>query len=291
MHGELSGKAMLPMHWGTFNLAFHAWDEPAERTFAAAGAARLLTPVPGERIEPAACAPLVARRGLGSALTKGWGFAERSRRGAGARSDWPSGHERRETHAPAARRAAHAFGCFRDALLRCPNRASRLGWVAFWPRIRCVERLDRATGHALRHSPAACGPKLQQNLHPLLRADPSQAWLGGLARPGRGALHQRPVDLDRHRPRRLAVRRHVDQGLGGPPAHLVIGQDQGGQRRARIARQLLVVIAHHREVARDRQTELRRRFERADRHQVVGGEDRRRRVLRAQQFQRVLVAA
>src|SRR4051812_6204217 len=81
MHGELSGKVMLPMHWGTFNLAFHAWDEPAERTFAAAGAARLLTPVPGERIEPAACAPPVARRGLGSALTKGWGFAAAQERG------------------------------------------------------------------------------------------------------------------------------------------------------------------------------------------------------------------
>ncbi|WP_143306881.1 MBL fold metallo-hydrolase [Chitinophaga vietnamensis] len=30
-HLELGGKVMLPVHWGTFNLALHPWDEPAER--------------------------------------------------------------------------------------------------------------------------------------------------------------------------------------------------------------------------------------------------------------------
>lgn len=30
-HMELDGGLLIPIHWGTFNLAFHAWDEPAER--------------------------------------------------------------------------------------------------------------------------------------------------------------------------------------------------------------------------------------------------------------------
>jgi L-ascorbate metabolism protein UlaG (beta-lactamase superfamily) len=34
-HLLLKAKRMLPVHWGTFNLAFHAWDEPIKRTIAA----------------------------------------------------------------------------------------------------------------------------------------------------------------------------------------------------------------------------------------------------------------
>ncbi|NIG56167.1 MBL fold metallo-hydrolase [Chitinophaga sp. Cy-1792] len=30
-HQALKGRIMLPVHWGTFNLALHPWDEPAER--------------------------------------------------------------------------------------------------------------------------------------------------------------------------------------------------------------------------------------------------------------------
>jgi L-ascorbate metabolism protein UlaG (beta-lactamase superfamily) len=53
-HAMLRGTVMLPIHWGTFNLAFHAWDEPADRTVAAAQAsgATLVMPRPGETIEP-----------------------------------------------------------------------------------------------------------------------------------------------------------------------------------------------------------------------------------------------
>jgi L-ascorbate metabolism protein UlaG (beta-lactamase superfamily) len=59
-HAQLRGSTLLPIHWGTFNLAFHAWDEPAERVVAAAGAggARLVMPRPGESIEPASAPPV-----------------------------------------------------------------------------------------------------------------------------------------------------------------------------------------------------------------------------------------
>lgn len=53
--GEPSG-AMLPIHWGTFNLAPHPWAEPGEGTVAAAAAegARIALPRPGEPFEPTA---------------------------------------------------------------------------------------------------------------------------------------------------------------------------------------------------------------------------------------------
>ncbi|GGQ69739.1 hypothetical protein GCM10010195_26610 [Kitasatospora griseola] len=54
-HRDLGGKVMLPMHWGTFDLAPHPWEEPAERTVAAAQAAgvTLAVPRPGKPFEPA----------------------------------------------------------------------------------------------------------------------------------------------------------------------------------------------------------------------------------------------
>ncbi len=36
-HRDLSGRLLLPIHWGTFNLAVHAWDEPIETLFSEAG--------------------------------------------------------------------------------------------------------------------------------------------------------------------------------------------------------------------------------------------------------------
>lgn len=57
-HARLRGGLMLPIHWGTFNLAFHPWDEPPERVVAAAAAGpRLAIPRPGESVEPATAAP------------------------------------------------------------------------------------------------------------------------------------------------------------------------------------------------------------------------------------------
>jgi L-ascorbate metabolism protein UlaG (beta-lactamase superfamily) len=54
-HRDLGGELMLPIHWGTFNLAPHAWDEPAERTVAAAEASGVSLAIPrvGEPFEPA----------------------------------------------------------------------------------------------------------------------------------------------------------------------------------------------------------------------------------------------
>lgn len=50
----LGGGAFLPVHWGTFSLAMHAWDEPAETLLASAPAvgARLLMPRLGEPVIP-----------------------------------------------------------------------------------------------------------------------------------------------------------------------------------------------------------------------------------------------
>jgi L-ascorbate metabolism protein UlaG (beta-lactamase superfamily) len=50
----LGGGTLLPVHWGTFNLALHDWDEPAETLLelATAQCARILTPRLGAPFEP-----------------------------------------------------------------------------------------------------------------------------------------------------------------------------------------------------------------------------------------------
>jgi L-ascorbate metabolism protein UlaG (beta-lactamase superfamily) len=52
-HRDLRAKRMFPVHWGTFNLAYHDWDEPIRR--AAAQARRmgvdLVTPRLGEWVD------------------------------------------------------------------------------------------------------------------------------------------------------------------------------------------------------------------------------------------------
>ncbi|MGW1763749.1 MBL fold metallo-hydrolase [Streptomyces sp. NPDC002073] len=51
--GQPSG-TMLPIHWGTFNLAPHPWEEPGEGTVEAAAraGARIALPIPGLPFEP-----------------------------------------------------------------------------------------------------------------------------------------------------------------------------------------------------------------------------------------------
>lgn len=52
-HKLLGGGAFLPVHWGTFSLAMHAWDEPAETLLALGSNAQLMMPRLGEAGEPA----------------------------------------------------------------------------------------------------------------------------------------------------------------------------------------------------------------------------------------------
>ena len=70
----LGGGAFLPVHWGTFALAMHDWDEPAE-TLLALGpkqGARLLMPRLGEGVEP----------GREFALNPWWRTTDKSARSA-----------------------------------------------------------------------------------------------------------------------------------------------------------------------------------------------------------------
>ncbi len=53
-HRLLGGGPLLPLHWGTFSLALHAWRQPVQRLLEAAEpAVPLILPAPGQRIEVA----------------------------------------------------------------------------------------------------------------------------------------------------------------------------------------------------------------------------------------------
>lgn len=58
-HEMLRGRVMMPVHWGTFDLALHGWTEPIERVIAAADAAgvRVAMPRAGESFEPTVALP------------------------------------------------------------------------------------------------------------------------------------------------------------------------------------------------------------------------------------------
>jgi L-ascorbate metabolism protein UlaG (beta-lactamase superfamily) len=52
-HLDVRGDVMIPVHWGTFTLAFHPWGEPVDRAWREAKdrGVTLAVPRPGERIE------------------------------------------------------------------------------------------------------------------------------------------------------------------------------------------------------------------------------------------------
>jgi L-ascorbate metabolism protein UlaG (beta-lactamase superfamily) len=54
VHTLVQGKVLVPAHWGTFNMAFHAWNEPIERLQAAAqqNSVQVIVPKPGQSFGP-----------------------------------------------------------------------------------------------------------------------------------------------------------------------------------------------------------------------------------------------
>lgn len=58
-HQLVRGRALLPVHWGLFALAYHSWTEPVERVLVAAQKAgvAILVPRPGQSVEPATPPP------------------------------------------------------------------------------------------------------------------------------------------------------------------------------------------------------------------------------------------
>ncbi len=69
----LGGGAFLPVHWGTFNLAIHAWDQPAETLIELAPkrSVHLVMPLIGEAVEPSRVERVDAWWRPVSALEKG----------------------------------------------------------------------------------------------------------------------------------------------------------------------------------------------------------------------------
>jgi L-ascorbate metabolism protein UlaG (beta-lactamase superfamily) len=59
-HGDLGGRVLVPIHWATFNLAFHRWAEPVQRLLSAARdrGVQVVVPQPGERVDVLSPPPL-----------------------------------------------------------------------------------------------------------------------------------------------------------------------------------------------------------------------------------------
>ena len=53
VHRDVRGKQMLPVHWATFNLGYHDWDEPIKRTLdaAASNGVQLVVPKLGATVD------------------------------------------------------------------------------------------------------------------------------------------------------------------------------------------------------------------------------------------------
>ena len=56
MSVDLKSNVLLPVHWCTFNLAFHAWNAPAERLVAEAQkrGVKVIVPRPGQLVDMSA---------------------------------------------------------------------------------------------------------------------------------------------------------------------------------------------------------------------------------------------
>jgi len=51
--GVGGGGVLLPIHWATFDLAFHEWSDPVEWLLQDAEAGTIALPAPGRRVHPA----------------------------------------------------------------------------------------------------------------------------------------------------------------------------------------------------------------------------------------------
>ena len=58
---DAGGRLLIPVHWGTFDLAMHGWTEPAERIIIAADSLGIpvAIPQPGQSVEPSDPPPVV----------------------------------------------------------------------------------------------------------------------------------------------------------------------------------------------------------------------------------------
>jgi L-ascorbate metabolism protein UlaG (beta-lactamase superfamily) len=50
-HRAVRGELLVPVHWGTFNLAMHSWAEPVERLLEEGADLRVAVPRPGEALD------------------------------------------------------------------------------------------------------------------------------------------------------------------------------------------------------------------------------------------------
>ncbi len=52
VHQQVRGRTLMPVHWGTFNLALHAWDQPIRHLLELAGRLdiELLSPMMGQKV-------------------------------------------------------------------------------------------------------------------------------------------------------------------------------------------------------------------------------------------------
>lgn len=69
-HRMLRGRTLLPVHWGTFQLALHAWSQPAEHLWQHAGDIAVAFPRPGETVIAGSVAPATPWWRLGEAVSR-----------------------------------------------------------------------------------------------------------------------------------------------------------------------------------------------------------------------------